>query len=109
MNEEAELDQYGSVLCSCTDVINALVLRGSLTVAEQQRARAYLSIQEPDNPDPHPLPTEAKLYLDSLSLGALYHCGVLQKLAQAGFETFVSARATSEHDALLAHPIAWRA
>ena len=103
MNEEADLAQFADVICSYTDVVDALKNRGALTKPEEDQARAYLAIQEPQELEKVALPPSATLYLDSLSLHFLYFCGVLGKLKSAGFNPIVSARAMEEHDALLAY------
>jgi|GEM_PF-320118 hypothetical protein len=103
MNEPANLDAFADVMVSCTQVVQTLRDKGLLTVDEEKWALSYLAIQEPASKDLHPLPETATLYLDSLSLGYLYHCRVLNKLKQAGFSAFVSAEALERHNALLAY------
>jgi hypothetical protein len=89
MEEDADLSKYADHLCSCGDVVSALVQRGQLTQAEEQRARSYLKLHETPWPIAVPVRPGAQLYLDGLSVTYFQHLGVLRKLRDAGFNAIV--------------------
>lgn len=89
MEEDADLSKYAAYLCGCTEVITALVQRGQLTQAEEQRARSYLKLHETPWPTTVPVRPGARLYLDGLSVTYFQHLGILRKLRDAGFTVIV--------------------
>ena len=46
LDEEADVTEYESCICSCAAVIDRLKVKGALTVPEEQTARDYLKLQE---------------------------------------------------------------
>lgn len=101
MDEEADLTQYSSHLCSCSSIVNKLKERGQLTVSEENRARSYLSLHEREWPSQPEISDNAVLYLDDISVSYLQHTGLLAKLGSAGLEAYVSERTTKEVNSLL--------
>lgn len=89
MEEDADLSKYADRLCGCTEVITALVQRGQLTQAEEQRARSYLKLHETPWPTAVSVRPGARLYLDGLSVNYFQHLGILRKLSDAGFTAIV--------------------
>lgn len=89
MEEAADLSNYADHLCSCAEVVTALVQRGQLTQAEEQRARSYLKLHETPWPTAVPVRPGARLYLDGLSVTYFQHLGILRKLRDAGFAAIV--------------------
>lgn len=100
--EEAELGSYADLLRSCTEVLNAVVATGVLTREEESEAREFLSRQEVGEDGSEPVSPGAVLYLDSLTLGYMYQCGILDRLPRAGFTVWTSTAAIAEYDQLLA-------
>ncbi|MGE5431530.1 MAG: esterase/lipase family protein [Syntrophomonadaceae bacterium] len=90
MNEEADLTEYSSFLCSCTSVINKLRQRGQLTASEEQRAKAFFKLNEKQWSTDVIIPDGAILYLDDLSVSFMQNTGLLGKLGPAGFEVYIS-------------------
>ncbi len=89
MEEHADLRKYTNHLCGCAEVITALVQRGQLTQAEEQRARSYLKLHETPWPTTVSIRPGARLYLDGLSVTYFQHLGILRKLRDAGFTAVI--------------------
>jgi hypothetical protein len=101
MEETVDLTEYQSHLCGCQDVVDALVRRGQLTTAEEQRARSYLKANEMPWPHVTSIADNATLYLDEVTLSYFQHLALIPKLCAAGFTAFVAEAESSERDALL--------
>jgi len=101
MEEEANLSQYSSYLCSCVAIVNKLKHRSQLTAREESQARAYLRLHEKEWPHQPEIADNAVLYLDDLSVSYLEHTGLLAKLQAAELEAYISAHKLSEINALL--------
>lgn len=101
MEEEADLSTFYSCICSCTTLINKLKLKGQLTLAEEQRAKSYLTLNERQWPSEPDIAEDAVLYLDDLSVTYLQHLKILDRLSPAGFEVYVSPGKTAEINSLL--------
>jgi hypothetical protein len=89
MEEEADLGTHLDYVCSCGDVVDALVRQSQLTQAEEQHARAYLSLHEKPWPSPKVIESGAVLYLDELTISYLQHLRLLSKLQPAGFTAII--------------------
>lgn len=101
MEEEADLSAHVGVLRSCTAVIDLLKTLGHLTQAEEQRARAYMSLREKSWPEDSNIRTNSILYLDGLSVTYLQHLGILNRLQLTGCEVVIPYGVIEEADALL--------
>jgi hypothetical protein len=101
MEEEADLSQYSSYLCSCVAIVNKLKHRGQLTAREESQARAYLRLHEKEWPHQPEIADDAVLFLDDLSVSYLEHTGLLAKFQAAGLETYISGHKLNEVNALL--------
>lgn len=91
MEEEADLGTHANCVCSCMDVVDALVRQGQLTQAEEQHARAYLNLNEKPWPSPKTIEAGAALYLDGLTISYLQHLRLLSKLQPAGLAAIIPA------------------
>ena len=101
MEEEADLGDHVNHVCGCLDLVNALVSRGQLTQAEEQRARAYLALHEKPWPNPKTIEAGALLYLDELSVTYLQHLHLLPKIQGAGFTGIIPSGEISQGDHLI--------
>ncbi|WP_316233802.1 PIN domain-containing protein [Bradyrhizobium sp. SZCCHNPS2010] len=101
MEENADLSRYVAHLCSCSDIVSALVSRGQLTQAEEQRARSYLKLHESPWPTAIPIQPGAMLYLDGLSVTYFQHLGLLRKLRDAGFSAIVLPTEVDQSDSFV--------
>ncbi|MDF0585041.1 PIN domain-containing protein [Bradyrhizobium yuanmingense] len=101
MEEEAELGSHEPFVCGCLDLVEALARQGQLTVAEQQHARAYLSLHEKAWPSEKRIDPGAVLYLDELAISYLQHLHILPKLQPAGFTAIVPPAEVLQADRLL--------
>lgn len=100
MEEEADLGQHSSHVCSCLGLVGALAREGQLTQAEEQRARVYLKLREKEWPSPIAIEPGGVLYLDGLSLSYFQHLGLLAKIHRAGFTVILSGHKLLEIDRL---------
>ena len=91
MEEEADLGTHSNYVCSCIDVVDALVRQSQLTQAEEQHARNYLNLREKPWPSPKTIEAGAVLYLDELTVSYLQHLRLLSKLQPAGFAAIIPA------------------
>jgi hypothetical protein len=98
MEEEADLGDHVNNVCGCLDLINALATQGQLTRAEEERARAYLSLWEKPWPSPKTIEVGAILYLDALSVSYLQHLRLLPKIQAAGFAGMIPSSEVSQCD-----------
>jgi hypothetical protein len=96
MEEEANLGTHSKYVCSCIDVVDALVHQGQLTQAEEQHARTYLNLQEKPWPSPKTIEAGAVLYLDVLTISYLQHLRLLSKFQPAGFAAIIPASEVTE-------------
>jgi hypothetical protein len=103
MEEEADLGDHANHVCGCLDLVNALARQGQLTQAEEQRARAYLTLQEKPWPNPKAIEAGAVLYLDELSVTYLQHLHLLQRIQAAGFTGIIPSSEVSQGDNLIRH------
>ena len=101
MEEEADLGKHVDYVCGCLDVIDAMALRGQLTQAEEQHARAFLRLREKPWPNPNAIEPGAVLYLDQLSVSYLQHLGLLARIQASGFTGFVPASLVLRDDNFL--------
>lgn len=98
MEEEADLGDHVNHVCGCLDLINALAIQGQLTRAEEERARAHLSLREKPRPSPKTIEAGAILYLDALSVSYLQHLRLLPKIQAAGFAGMIPSSGVSQGD-----------
>lgn len=103
MEEEADLSSHAAVLSSCLAVVEKLRLKGAITAADVQRARAYLHLQEKLWPNQPEISDGAILYLDGLAVTHLLHLEMLGKLKAAGMRPVVSPKEVSESNALITY------
>ena len=103
MEEEAELTSYEARLCSCHALVEALRLKGMITIAEEQRAISYLKLHEKRWPNEPRIRDGAILYLDDLSTTYLRTAGVLGKLKGAGFTAYVAKSLDDQDNQLIAY------
>ncbi len=103
MEEEVNLTQYETRLCSCQAVVEALRLKGMITAAEEQRALSHLKLREKRWPSEPRIRDGASLYLDDLSTTYLRTAGVLGKLKGAGFTVYVTKSLDDRDNELLAY------
>ena len=103
MEKEADLTAHAGVLCDCMSVIRKLRQKGHITAEEERKASDYLRVREKPWPEEPEIEDGAMLYLDDLSLNFFLHLGMLEKLRDAGFRPFVSAKTVFRMDAILSH------
>ena len=103
MQEEADLSEYESYLCSGVAVVNRLAQKGVLTRREADEACAALNAREVQWPVEPQIADEAVLYLDDLAVSNLQVLGLLAKLHRAGITAFVSRSEVEEADALISY------
>ena len=103
MEEEADLTEHTSVLCSCLSIVGVLRKKGQITTEEEKRARTYLHGREKPWPNQPVIQDSAVLYLDELAIAYLFHLGLLGKLKAAGFRPIASPKEISSTDALITY------
>ena len=103
MNEEADLSEYESYLCSCVTVVRRLAHKGVLTRREEGEACAALAVREVAWPSEPEIADGAVLYLDDLAASHLQFLGLLSKLYRADVTVFVSRSEVEEADALISY------
>jgi len=103
MDEEADLSEHYEHLVSCQSVVNQLRQKGEITAKEEERALAYLQLQEKPWPQQPEIEEKAILYLDDVTVSYFLHLGILDKLKGAGFTAFISERKNRETNALIAY------
>ena len=103
MQDEADLGEYESHLCSSFDVVDKLGQKGVLTAQEAADARGQLNVREKTWRAKTLIADEAVLYLDGLTVSHLQFLGLLSKLHRAGLTAIVSLRELEEADALIAY------
>lgn len=96
MEEEADLSNHLDHVCGCLEVIDALAHQAQLTQAEEQRARAYLSLREKPWPVRKTIDAGAVLYLDHLSVSYLQHLRLLPRIKAAGFTGIIPISEVSQ-------------
>lgn len=103
LEEEAELPQYSTVLCSCQSIVNKLKQKAQLTSAQEKKALAYLQIHEKPWPNQPEVADGAILYLEEIAVIYLYEIGVLDKLSSAGLKPVLSPSVFSEAKDLISY------
>lgn len=103
MEEEADLAGYALVMCSCLSIVEKLREKGHVSVKEEQRARAYLQLQEKPWPNQPEITDGAILYLDDLAITYFQHLGLLEKLHAGGFRVIASSSEVTEANALITY------
>jgi pimeloyl-ACP methyl ester carboxylesterase len=103
MDEEADLSDHQSILCSCMAIVDKLKECGQLTASEETKARSYLRLQERDWPMQPSIENNAHLFLDDLSVTYLQHIGLLDKLRNAHLTAYVSQHTVNEVNSLLSY------
>ena len=103
MQEDADLSEYESYLCSSIAVVNKLAHNGDLTRRESQEACVALNFREVQWPSEPKIADGAVLYLDDLAVPHLQILGLLSKLHLAGITAFVSSSEVEEADALISY------
>jgi hypothetical protein len=98
MEEEADLKPHASRMSGCLDIVDALKRQGQLTQPEEQRARAYLAMQEKPWGNGVVIEPGAILYLDALSVSYLQHLGLLAKIQAAGLTGIIPASEVTQSD-----------
>jgi fructose-specific component phosphotransferase system IIB-like protein len=101
MEEEADLANYSSVLCSCQHLLEALRIKGALTLDELRRGENYLRLHERRWPNEPDIADGAELYLDDLSTTYLQTIGALGSLKRAGFTPFITEEEDNEANRLI--------
>ncbi|HMN53432.1 MAG TPA: hypothetical protein PKC32_04505 [Sphingopyxis sp.] len=101
LEEPVDLSAHAASLRSCQALVDALVLRGVVTEAEEAAARRYLERAEERWPDEQPIVKGADLYLDDLSVAYLRTTGMLGKIAAAGFRVFIPPQEVATAKALI--------
>lgn len=96
LKEEADLEEYSSLLSCCSAVVDALHRVGRITAGEQTRAHSYLKLHEKPWPHQPEISDGAILYLDDLAVSYLSAVGVIEKLKPAGFTAIISPREVSQ-------------
>ena len=104
-NEEADLSEYASYLCSGFSVVNKLVQKGILTQGEAEKAIAGLNIRELSWPSEPEIEDGAVLYLDDVAASHLQFLGILPRLYRAGIAAIVSCSEVEEADALISYDL----
>jgi hypothetical protein len=103
MEEEVDLGVRVAHVCGCLQVVEALARQSQLTQTEEQRARAYLALQEKPWPVANTIQTWAVLYLDQLSVSYLQHLRLLSKIHAAGFACIIPPSEVSQADQFIAY------
>lgn len=103
MREETDLSPYYPYLCSSLSLIEFLQNKGLLTIPEVERAISYLSLHDKKWPEEPIISSNSILYLDNVCVTYFQHLGILEKLAQAGFEVYISNHAIEESNGLLGY------
>ena len=101
MEEEVDLTAHATVLSSCQSIVDKLRQKGQITAKEEQKARAYLDLQEKPWPDQPEIVDGATLYLDDLAIAYFQYLGILEKLKAAGFKPIISPNKVSEINQLI--------
>ncbi len=101
MEEEADLAKHQHHICGCLDLLDALKREGQLTQAEEQRARAYLALQETPWSSKPAIESGAVLYLDSVAVSYLQHLRLLPKIRAAGFKGVIAPSEVEQANALI--------
>ncbi len=103
MDEIADTSGYEDHLAGCSDLVEALSKQGRLTAAEEESARAYLSLHE--KPWPHKATIEpgATLFLDDLAVSYLQFLGLMNPTKLAGYNVFVAKSHLDRANALVKH------
>ena len=96
MEEEADLSRHSAVMSSCLAIVAKLRQQGTITIAEEESARAYLNLHEKQWPNQPEISDGAMLYLDDLAVTYFLHVGVLGKIKSAGLRPVVTKKEISE-------------
>jgi hypothetical protein len=99
--DDADVTGYETYICSCSAVIDRLVVKGTLTVPEEETARNYLKLTENRWPNEPAIDEHTELYLDDLSVSYFQTIGVLDKFKAAGLKVYISQNEDAEAEALL--------
>lgn len=102
LQEEADLTAYSPYLCSCHALVEKLRTKGILTRKEEQRALAYLKLQERRWPSESAIGDGAELFLDNVSVSYLRTVGVLGKLKAAGLTVHIPESEDDDSNRLIA-------
>ena len=102
---EADLTGHAAVLVSCHAVVSKLRQGGVITEAVERDALAHLQLILREKPWPQQpeISDRAVLYLDNLAVHYLLHTGILDKLQEVEFRSFVSPSLIAENNALIAY------
>src|SRR5262249_48979794 len=103
MEETAELGDHAAHVCGCLQVVEALARQSQLTQAEEQRARAYLTLREKPWPVTNTIQAGAVLHLDELSVSYLQDMRLLLKIHAAGFLCTIPPSVISQADRFIAY------
>lgn len=101
MEENVDLSDFKTCLCSCQAVIDKMANLGLLMPEDEQQARIFLERNEQRWPDELQIEDGAKLYLDDLSVSYLQTIKLLPRLADAGLKVFVPKMAIQVANALV--------
>jgi hypothetical protein len=103
MEEEADLSAHSDYLCSCQGIVEKLRAKGVLTLDEEQRALAYLKIQERRWASEPKIIDGAEIYLDNLATTYLQTVGVLAKLKAAGLIAYITEAEDNDANRLITY------
>lgn len=101
LEETVNLSAHAGALRSCQALVDALVLGGAVTEAEEAAARRYLERAEQRWPGEQEIAPGADLYLDDLSVSYLRTTGLLGKIAVGGFRAYISEQELATARALI--------
>ena len=90
LQTEADVGPHQRLLVSSMAVVERLKEKGKITHTEEERARAYLALQERPWPNQASLPDGAILFLSDVCVAHLQHLGLLNRLHEANLAAFVS-------------------
>jgi len=89
-------------LCSCHALVEKLRAKGAITKTEEQRALAYLKLQERRWPSEPAIADGAEVFLDHVAVSYLRAVGLLGKLKLAGLIAYIPEAEDEDSNWLIA-------
>lgn len=93
LKEFVDIKDYDSILCSVIAIINKLKIEGELTEQEEELVDKYFAIHKVSKENEPIIEDGAILYMDEVSIGYIFHLGLLSKLHRLNVTIYVQASA----------------
>ncbi|HXJ01397.1 MAG TPA: hypothetical protein VNH44_09240 [Micropepsaceae bacterium] len=100
--ETANIAGYDEAICSSLAVLDRLKSKGALTLPEEEKARAFLKLQEKSWPTEATIDDDTELYLDEVTVSHLQTAGLLGKFKLGQIKAYIPAKEDDDANQLLA-------